>query len=56
MDAIYLSETYLVCPIPIDDCNLQIPGLSYVKADHPSNTKRGGVLILYKKFSFDKTN
>ena len=29
---------------------LQIPGYSSVRADHPSNTKRGGVLLYYKIF------
>ena len=30
--------------------NLQIPGYSSVRADHPSNTKCGGVLLYYKGF------
>ena len=50
MDIVCLSETFLNSSIPIDDDNLQIPGYSYVRADHPSNTKRGGVLLYYKSF------
>ena len=50
MDIICLSETYLDSSVPVDDDNLQIPGYSSVRADHPSNTKRGGVLIYYKNF------
>ena len=45
MDIVCLSETFLDSSIPIDDDNLQIPGCSSVRADHPSNTKRGGVLL-----------
>ena len=48
MDIIYLSETYRDCPVPTDNCNLQISGYSSVRADHPSNTKRERVLSLYK--------
>ena len=49
-DIICLSETYLDSSVPADDNNLQIPGYSSVRADHPSNTKSGGVLIYYKNF------
>ena len=45
-----LSETFLDSSISIDDDNLQIPGYSSVRADHPSNTKRGGVLLYNKSF------
>ena len=50
MDIVCLSETFLDSSIPIDDDNLQIPGYSSVRANHPSNTKRGGVLLYYKSF------
>ena len=50
MNIICLSETYLGSSVPVDDDNLQIPGYSSVRADHPSNTKRGGVLTYYKNF------
>ena len=45
MDIVCLSETFLDSSISIDDDNLQIPGYSSVRADHLSNTKRGGVLL-----------
>ena len=45
MDIICLSETYLESSVPFQDDNLQIPRFSSVRAAHPSNTKRGGVLI-----------
>ena len=45
-----LFETYLHSFVAIDDNNLQISGYSSVRADHRSNTKRGGVLIYCKKF------
>ena len=50
MDIVCLSETFLDSSISIDDDNLQIPGYSSVRADHPSNTKRGGVLLYNKSF------
>ena len=50
MDIVCLSETFLDSSFPIDDNNLQIPGYSSVRADHLSNTKRGGVLLYYKSF------
>ena len=43
MDIMCLSKTYLDSSVAVDDNNLQIPGCSSVKADHPSNTKREGV-------------
>ena len=45
-----LSETYLDSSVPVDDDNLQISGYSSLRADHPSNTRRGRVLIYYKNF------
>ena len=33
----------------IDDNRLSIPGYSMMRADHPSNTKRGGVCLYYKE-------
>ena len=50
MDIVFLSETYLDSSVPTDDENLQIPGYSSVRADHPSNAKRGGVLVNYKSY------
>ena len=45
MDIVCLSGTYLDPSVPTDDNNLQIPGYSSGRADHPSNAKRGGVLV-----------
>ena len=47
-DIVCLSETYLDSSVPTDDDNLQIPGYRSVRTDHPSNAKRGGVLLYYK--------
>ena len=48
LDVIYLSETYLDASISNDDDNLEIPGYHLLRADHPSNTKQGGVCIYYR--------
>ena len=48
LDVICLSETYLDSSISNDDENLEIPGYDLFRADHPSNTKRGGVCIYYR--------
>ena len=50
MDIMCLSKTYLDSSVAADDNNLQIPGCSSVRADHPSNTKREGVQIYCKNF------
>ena len=47
MDSTCLSETYLEFSILIDDDNLKISGYDLSGADHPSNTKQGGVCIYY---------
>ena len=47
-DIIWLSETYLNSSILCDDDNLEIPGYNLIRADHPSDNKRGGVCIYYK--------
>ena len=48
-DVIFLSETYLdSCNLPDDD-NFNRPGYNVVRANHPSNTKIGGVCIYFKK-------
>ena len=33
--------------IPYHDDNLELPGYNLVRADNPTNTKRGGVCIYY---------
>ena len=43
---ICLSETHLNSETSPDDDNLEIPGYNNIRKDHPSNTKRGGVLRL----------
>ena len=48
-DLICLSETYLDSSASLDDNTLSIQGYNLVRADHPSNTKRGGVCIYYKE-------
>ena len=47
-DIVWLSENFLNSEILTDDENLQIPGYSIARADHPSNTKLGGVCVYYK--------
>ena len=39
-DIVCLSETYLDSIVATDDDNLEIPGYSLVRSDHPSNNKR----------------
>ena len=48
-DIVCLSETFLDSTIPDDDVNIQINGYSLLRADHPSNIKRGGVCIYFKE-------
>ena len=43
-----MSETYLDSSIPSDDNNLEIPGYDLIRADHPSNSKRGGACVYYR--------
>ena len=47
-DIVCLSETYLNSSFPFDDGNLDIPGYIMIRADHPANSKRGGVCMYYK--------
>ena len=48
VDILCLSETFLNSDISCDDNNLQLPGFDLIRANHPSNTKRGGVCIYYR--------
>ena len=43
-----LSETYLNFSFPFHDDNLDIPGYIMVSADHPADSKRGGLYMYYK--------
>ena len=53
-DVICVSETYLGSDTStVDDNNLKIVRYILIRADHPFNTKRGGVYSCYKhSFSF----
>ena len=47
-DIVCLWETFFISDILADDENLQMPGYSIARVDHPSNIKRGGVCVYYK--------
>ena len=47
-DNICLSEQYLHLSILSGDNNLEIPGYDLIRADHPSNSKWGGVCVYYR--------
>ena len=47
-DVICISETYLNSDTSTVDENLEIGGYTLIRADHPSNTKQGGIGIYYK--------
>ena len=51
-DIICLTETFLVenesSVENDDDDQISIPGHNFLRADHPSNTKKGGLCISYK--------
>ena len=47
-DIICLTETFLDYSVKNDDDRISIPEHNLLHADHPSNTKRGGVCIYYK--------
>ena len=47
-DVICLSERYLDSSIPSDDENLEIPSYDLIRAEHPSNSKLGGVCVYYR--------
>ena len=50
IDIICLSNPFLDSTIPLNDERLFfIKGYLMIRADHPSNTKRGGVCIYYKE-------
>ena len=46
---ICLSESYLNSSITMDEKSLIIDGYKLIRADHPSDTKRGGVCIYHKE-------
>ena len=47
-DIVCFSETYLDSSFTFDDDNLEILDCVRVRADHPANSKRGGVSMYYK--------
>ena len=47
-DVVCLSETYLDSSNLSDDDSFNLPSYNIVRADHPSNTKEGGVCIYFK--------
>ena len=53
-DLICLSETYLDSSISIEEKSLIIDGYKLLHADHPSDTKRGGVCIYHKESMYVK--
>ena len=48
-DFVCVSEIYFDSSILEGDSNFQLDGYRVIRADHPSNTKRGGACINYKK-------
>ena len=53
---IFLSETYLNHETLSNNGNLKIPGYKLVRADRPSNQKRGCICIYHKDFLPIKVN
>ena len=47
INVIWLSEAYLDSRISSGNDNLELPAYNLVRADNPTNTKRGGVCIYY---------
>ena len=50
LDMICLSETFLDCSIPGNDERLNMKGYKLIRADNPSDSKKGDVGIYYKEF------
>ena len=50
LDMICLSETFLDSSIPGNDERLNMKGYKLIRADNPSDSKKGGVGIYYKEF------
>ena len=46
---ICISDTFFDSSVTEGDKNIQLNGYNLIRADHPSNTKRGGVCIFYKE-------
>ena len=50
VDILCLSEIFLNSDISCYDNYLHLPGFDLIRADHPSNSKGGGVCIYYRNF------
>ena len=48
-DIVCLSETFLNSSMETDDDRTSIDGYHLIRADHPGDSKRGGVCIYYKE-------
>ena len=48
-DILCLSEIFLDLTIDLNDGNINIDGSFILRVDHPSNNKRGGFCIYFKK-------
>ena len=48
-DFICIGKTYLDSSVPTDDRDTLINGYNLIRADHPSNNKRGEVCICYRE-------
>ena len=48
-DIICISEIFLDSSHSYGDHSLKLEGYELIRADHPNNTKRGGVCIYYKE-------
>ena len=46
-DFICISETYLDSSVSDDDKELDMEGYNFIRAEHPSNVKKGGVGIYF---------
>ena len=49
-DIICITETYLDSNTSPDDKNVEISVCNFIRFNHPSNNKRGGICIHYKHF------
>ena len=56
IDILRLSETFVNSDFSCDENNFQLSGFYLIKADHPSNIKRGGRMYLLSEFLTFKTN
>ena len=48
-DIVCLSETLLNSSIKNDDHKLKIDGYNLIRSNHPSDSKKGGIVIYYKE-------